>query len=231
MHGDGRAGDHAAALDPIAAVRAALRQCAHSGFALHPGTSVRRRHGMPVRLSTRRRASPPYAHMVGLYDDVYAAFAEADVPYVIVGGMAVVLSGHVRATVDLDVIVDLNPEPALRAMQALQRLGLLPRVPIDPADFADPTIRDDWIRNKHMQVLSFFDPQHVAREVDVFVAHPIDFDALSAAAVHMDVGGHTVPVASLPHLIDLKRAAGRPRDLEDIKALQVLLEAEHDRGR
>jgi hypothetical protein len=169
--------------------------------------------------------------MVGLYDDVYAAFAEADVPYVIVGGMAVVLSGHVRATVDLDVIVDLNPEPALRAMQALQRLGLLPRVPIDPADFADPTIRDDWIRNKHMQVLSFFDPQHVAREVDVFVAHPIDFDALSAAAVHMDVGGHTVPVASLPHLIDLKRAAGRPRDLEDIKALQVLLEAEHDRGR
>jgi len=168
---------------------------------------------------------------VGLYDDVYAAFAEADVPYVIVGGMAVVLSGHVRATVDLDVIVDLNPEPALRAMHALQRLGLLPRVPIDPADFADPAIRDDWIRTKHMQVLSFFDPQHVAREVDVFVAHPIDFDVLSAAAVHMDVGGLTVPVASLQHLIDLKRAAGRPRDLEDIKALQVLLEAEHDHGR
>ncbi len=168
---------------------------------------------------------------MGLYDDVYAAFAEADVPFVVVGGMAVVLSGHVRATVDLDVIVDLKPAPALRAMQALLRLGLLPRVPVDPADFANPEIREGWIRDKHMQVLSFYDPQHVAREVDVFVAHPIDFDVLSAAAVHMDVGAHTIPVASLQHLIDLKRAAGRPRDLEDIQALQVLLEAERDRGR
>ena len=168
---------------------------------------------------------------MGLYDDVYAAFAEADVPYVIVGGMAVVLSGHVRATVDLDVIVDLRPEPAARAMQALQRLGLLPRVPIDPADFADADIREVWIRTKHMQVLSFYDPQHVAREVDVFVAHPIDFELLSAAAVHMDVGGRAVPVASLQHLIELKRIAGRPRDLEDIRALQVLLEREGDRDR
>jgi hypothetical protein len=38
---------------------------------------------------------------MGLYDDVYAAFEEADVRYVVVGGMAVVMSGHVRATVDL----------------------------------------------------------------------------------------------------------------------------------
>jgi len=80
-------------------------------------------------------------------------------------------------------------------------------------------------------VLSFFDPQHLAREVDVFVAHPIDFDVLTAAAVQADVGGRTVPVASLQHLIDLKRLAGRPRDLEDIQALQVILEREGDRDR
>jgi len=144
---------------------------------------------------------------MGLYDDVYAAFAEADVPYVVVGGMAVVLSGHVRATVDLDIIVDLQPVPALRAMRALQSLGMLPRVPIDPADFADPDVRESWIREKHMQVLSFFDPNNLAREVDVFVAHPINFGVLSGAAVPTQVGKHTVPVASLQHLIELKRAA------------------------
>lgn len=42
-----------------------------------------------------------YPSVMGLYDDVYAAFEEADVRYVVVGGMAVVMSGHVRATVDL----------------------------------------------------------------------------------------------------------------------------------
>lgn len=145
---------------------------------------------------------------MGLYDDVYAAFDAARVRYVVVGGMAVVMSGHVRATVDLDVVVDLEPEAAGRAMQALEGLGLLPRVPVAPHDFADPQVREGWIRDKHMQVLSFFDPQQPAREVDVFVAYPLDFEALVASAVHRRVGHRTVPVASPHHLIEMKRAAG-----------------------
>src|SRR5436305_11690823 len=102
---------------------------------------------------------------MGLYDDVYAAFDAAGVRYVVVGGMAVVMSGHVRATVDLDVVVDLDPAPAGRAMRALEELGLLPRVPIRPQDFADPAVRESWRADKHMQVLSFYDPRHPAREV------------------------------------------------------------------
>lgn len=161
---------------------------------------------------------------MGLYDDVYAALDAADVPYVVVGGMAVVLTGHVRATVDLDIVVDLEPGPALRAVQALQAVGLRPRVPVAAEELADPAVRARWIEDKHMQVLSFFDPQHVAREVDVFVSHPIDFRVLISAAVPTQVGGRTVPVASPHHLIEMKRAAGRPQDLADVAALQRLLE-------
>jgi hypothetical protein len=168
---------------------------------------------------------------MGLYDDVYAAFQEAGVRYVVVGGMAVVLSGHVRATVDLDVVVDLDPDAAGRAMSALEGLGLQPRVPVAPADFADPAIRRRWIEDKHMQVLSFFDPKHVAREVDVFVAYPLNFEVLVAAAVPTPVGDRLVPVASKEHLIEMKRQAGRPRDLEDITALQHLLERSHGHER
>ncbi len=166
---------------------------------------------------------------MGLYDDVYAAFAEANVRYVVVGGMAVVMSGHVRATVDLDVVVDLDPDAASRAMQALSSLGLLPRVPVAAQDFADPAVREGWIRDKHMQVLSFYDPEHLAREVDVFVAYPLDFELLVAAAVPVRTGAAAVPVASKGHLIEMKRAAGRPRDLEDIEALQALLDEEAGR--
>jgi hypothetical protein len=159
---------------------------------------------------------------VSRYDDVYESLQVAGVRFVIVGGMAVVLSGHVRMTVDLDLVVDLAPEPAARAMQSLTGLGLLPRVPVRPDDFADPAVRQEWIDTKHMQVLSFHDPQQPAREVDVFVAYPIDFEHLLAAAVPTRVGDRTVLVASIEDLITMKRAAGRTQDLADIEALQRL---------
>ena len=165
---------------------------------------------------------------MGLYDDVYAAFEAAGVRYVVVGGMAVVMSGHVRATVDLDVVIDLDREPALRAMEALRSLGLQPRVPVAPDDFADPTVRQAWIRDKHMQVLSFFDPENLAREVDVFVAYPLDFEAMVRQAVPTPVGERMVPVAALEHLIEMKTQAGRDRDLLDIEALERLRERGHD---
>lgn len=158
------------------------------------------------------------------YDDVYAALDAADVRYVVVGGMAVVLTGHVRATVDLDVVVDLATEAATRAMRALTGLGLLPRVPVDPLSFADPEVRESWVRDKNMQVLSFYDPDHLAREVDVFVSYPLDFDALVADAVSRRAGSREVRVASIEHLVQMKRAAGRPRDLEDVAALERLRE-------
>jgi hypothetical protein len=119
------------------------------------------------------------------------------VRYVVVGGMAVVMSGHVRAT----------------------------------SDFADPDVRVVWIRDKHMQVLSFFDPHHIAREVDVLVSYPLDFDRLLAGAVATPIGERLVPVVTKEHLIEMKRAAGRPRDLADIEALQRLIERDHDHER
>ena len=168
---------------------------------------------------------------MGLYDDVYSAFEEAGVRYVVVGGMAVVMSGHVRATVDLDVVVDLEPAAAQQAMHALEGLGLQPRVPVSAADFADPAVRESWMRDKHMQVLSFYDPHHLAREVDVFVTYPLDFENLVARAVPTAVGPRLVPVAAPEHLIEMKRAAGRPRDLDDIEALQRIQarDSGHDR--
>ncbi len=166
--------------------------------------------------------SDAYPAPMGLYDDVYAALAAAQVRYVVVGGMAVVLSGHLRTTVDLDVVVDLAPDAAARAMAALVGLGLRPRVPVAPEDFADPVIRAGWIEDKHMQVLSFYDPGHLAREVDVFVAYPIGFEALVSRAVPTAVAGMLIPVASIEDLIAMKRLAGRPRDLEDVSALERL---------
>jgi hypothetical protein len=47
----------------------------------------------------------------------------------------------------------------------------------------------------------------------------MDFEKLFSAAVLMPLSGTNVRVASIQHLIDIKRAAGRPRDLEDAARL------------
>ena len=60
------------------------------------------------------------------------------------------------------------------------------------------------------------------RSVDVFVREPLDFRAMLSEAVIKDLDGVAIPVASIRHLIRLKQAAGRPLDLDDIQALQMI---------
>lgn len=159
---------------------------------------------------------------MGIYDDVYAALHGAGVRFVVVGGTAVVLQGHARLTVDLDLVVDLAADRAAAAVAALLSLGLLPRLPVDAADFADPAIRQGWVEHRNLQVFSFYDPNSPWREVDVFATEPVPLDELWGEATVLHIGETPVRVASRRHLVDMKRRAGRPQDLADIAALQEL---------
>jgi predicted nucleotidyltransferase len=161
---------------------------------------------------------------VNSYLDVFAALNSAGVRYVVVGGVAVVLQGHARMTVDLDLIVDLAGETARAALDLLTGMGFRPRLPVDPHDFADPDVRRDWVTHRHLQVFSLYDPDDPLREIDLSATHPLPFPELLAQADEIALGEVRVPVASIPHLVELKRAAGRPRDLEDIDALTRLLD-------
>jgi len=160
----------------------------------------------------------------GRYLAVFRALEAAGVRYVVVGGLAVVLHGHPRMTVDLDVVVDLAPEPAARAMEVLSSLGLLPRLPVPASAFADPDVRGGWVRERNLQVFSLYDPADPFREVDVFAAEPLPFEDLFVASRVLTVDGVSVRVASLEHLVAMKRAAGRPQDVEDVRALERLRE-------
>ena len=154
------------------------------------------------------------------YSDVFVALDAAGVRYVIVGGVAVNFYGFPRLTVDLDLVLDLRPDVAERAIDTLVALGFETRLPVDPRQFADAAIRADWVDNRNMQVFSLHDPQDPLREIDLFVKDPIPFEALVDASQSVAVGGVFVRIASREHMIAMKRAAGRPRDLEDIAMLE-----------
>ena len=155
---------------------------------------------------------------------IFQALHAADVRYVVVGGVAVVLHGHARLTADLDLAIDLEPAVARRAIVALTGLGLRPRAPVRAEDFADPAIRSSWKRERGMLVFSMVDPSDPLRAVDVFVDEPIPFAELHERSLTFDIAEVPVRVASIPDLITLKRQAGRPQDEADIAALRELEE-------
>jgi predicted nucleotidyltransferase len=64
--------------------------------------------------------------------------------------------------------------------------------------------------------------------VDVFATEPIPFEQLWQSADEMVIGGTPVRIASVEHLVAMKRAAGRPQDLRDVAELE-LLEQDHER--
>ena len=167
---------------------------------------------------------------MALFEPIFEALEHRQVRYVVVGGLAVVLHGHARLTADLDLVIDLSPEEAEKAIDALVGIGLRPRAPVDPADFADVSIRRRWVTEQGMLVFSMWDPQNPMRSVDLFAEYPIEFDQLYGRAELLPLADTAVRVASIPDLIQMKRLGGRPQDLIDIEALEAIVERRRSEG-
>lgn len=146
----------------------------------------------------------------------------ADVRFIVVGGVAVVLHGHLRATKDLDLVIDLGPVQARKAVQVMLDAGLRPTGPVNALDFADPAIRRSWIEEKNMFVFQMCDPKDARRNVDLFVEAPMDFEEMWERTVRLRIDDVVVRVASIRDLIAMKQKVGRPQDLDDIAQLEKL---------
>jgi hypothetical protein len=159
---------------------------------------------------------------MAIFAPLFDALNNSNIRYVVVGGLATVLHGYVRLTVDIDLAVDLTPNEAKKAISTLTQLGLVPQLPLNPSDFANPQTRQIWNREKNMQVFSMVDPRHPLRIVDLFVENPIPFEDLWSRSRTVQVDTVSIRIASLVDLIHLKRLAGRPQDLIDIEQLEEI---------
>jgi hypothetical protein len=165
----------------------------------------------------------------GDLERIFEALSRNGARYLVVGGVAVVLHGHPRFTADLDLVLALDPENLRAAIAALRSLGYRPRAPVALDDLLDPAIRARWIEEKGLTVLSLWSEDLPVTEVDLFVAEPFPFAAAFARALRADIGAVTVPVASLEDLVALKRTASRPKDLEDVHALEEIARVRRER--
>jgi predicted nucleotidyltransferase len=163
------------------------------------------------------------------YEEIFQALNKRKVKYVVVGGVAVVLHGIVRLTVDLDLMIDLDKKNTERFLEAAGSLGYVPKAPVAPAEFADPAKRELWKKEKNMIVFSLCNPKKPFEELDVFIYNPIDFSAAYKNRKVYKVAGLSIPVVSLEDLKKLKKLSGRKQDEADITALLALEELMHEK--
>ena len=148
--------------------------------------------------------------MIELFDDFQDILVElhkAGARFGVLGGHAVAFHGHPRATKDLDVLVEANSNNAKRVYAALAAFGApLSAFEVGVEDFAS-----------YDGVLQLDVPP---RRIDIINrADGITFAEAIAHGESFTLEGCEIPVIGRSALIKNKRAAGRPQDIADVKAL------------
>lgn len=156
------------------------------------------------------------------YLDLFRSLDAEKVRYLLIGGLALNIHGVERATMDVDLMLALDPENLEAFKRAAAALGLRPSQPITLDGLADPQTRRSWVEEKHMVAFALRPPEPSAPTLDVLVDPPIDFAAAWARRIEKDLGGIHVQLAAIDDLIALKTGTGRLRDQSDIEALQQL---------
>lgn len=160
-----------------------------------------------------------------ILETVVEALNEADIAYIIVGGLAVNAHGYGRVTYDVDLVIRLDRDEVIRTFRAFAEHGFKPIVPVTAEQFADRETREGFIRDKGMVVLQFFSDTHPETRVNVFVREPFDFGTEHREAFVGEIRpGLVVRFVRLPTLIAMKRAAGREKDRDDVRHLEALNE-------
>lgn len=158
--------------------------------------------------------------------ELLQSLTDAQVDYVLVGGLAVQLHGYMCSTFDIDLVLAMNDENLARFVDVAKRHGLTPGIPVPIESLRDADQIDRWRRGKGMLAFSLREPQAGGGVVDVIVRPEVSFDRLMVNAVVGDLFGRHVPIASIDDLLVMKRAANRPKDRLDIEALERIKRGE-----
>ncbi len=160
------------------------------------------------------------------YIRLFEALERENVRYLVVGGLAIVLYGAPRLTVDVDIIIDFSLENVKNLSKAFSRLKLTPSVPVDLIEIANPERRESLWKEKNMYALNFRNIDSPAESVDVLIKKPIDFNEAFERKRVFEISGVRINVASPDDIIQMKRKSHRDKDIADIETLEELKDEE-----
>lgn len=153
------------------------------------------------------------------------ALREKDIQYLVVGGIAVIAYGYVRATLDLDLVLSFENDNFMRGLRTLEGIGYRPHIPVTWEEFADPAVREDWSKNRNMVVLQLVNDLRKDTPIDIFVKSPFPFNAAyQKSSLHLLGNGESIRIVSRQDLIEMKKNSGRTKDLNDLEYLNKINE-------
>jgi hypothetical protein len=152
--------------------------------------------------------------------ELLSRLVEADVRFVIIGGLAAQAHGSPSITADVDVVPSWDRENLSRVEAVLRDIAAVrhnlppdapPMPPLDAPTLLAGAVFTLNSRFGRIDLLATPDPG-------------FDFETLRRSAVPMDFLGMRLLIASLDDLIAMKRAAGRPKDRVELEILGALRE-------
>lgn len=149
-------------------------------------------------------------------EEICRALSDRGVRYALAGGYAVALHGAVRGTVDVDVVIDWKLQLLTLAVEAMESLGLISRLPLTAGDVF--RFRDEYIANRNLIAWNFYHPGDSSKQVDILINY--DLSGRRRHAVRSASG--TLYILTRDDLTAMKKASGRQQDLADVDALERL---------
>ena len=138
--------------------------------------------------------------------DVCGALNATGSRYLVIGGLACILHGYVRATTDVDILIEPSLENARRVLDALGGVGY---------GFAREWSPEELLA-RPITVIGD-DPQ-----IDIFiVAWSVKYAHAAPRSSVVEIDGVSIPLIGLDDLIATKQT-GRPLDAADVEALEEI---------
>jgi len=162
--------------------------------------------------------------------DILTSLSRGGVKFVVCGGVAVVLHGVERLTMDVDLSVSMEYDNLTRLLNVIKELGMVPRVPVPAESLLDPEKRRIMTEVKNALVFTFIDINSPYRQIDIFLGKDILYSELMNDAVIIKLAGADIPVVSIKNLIQMKKGVNplREKDITDIRELSKIAGGSHE---
>jgi hypothetical protein len=160
--------------------------------------------------------SPEPRETISRFERLLADLARGGLDFAVVGGLAVILNGYPRLTLDADILVDAAPNNVRELLKYLADWG--------EGWARELTVEDFVPQEGSIRVSEDFD-------LDIFTQmRGKSLDDFRSNLRYVELHGVRVPVLDPASLIQLKSGSWREKDQLDVIAMTEILKRERDCG-